>query len=360
MKLQNQGLSLTLVKRPPGALHTYHKVERGAQRIFSFKNHFLTKLNTLKTSTSASALPGIEILPSSLLLNREAIILWDVENVPPWSPVLSIPVQVHRVKFMIHSLGGSIECILAAMNHRSILKLRHTGQLEMLMMSGVNILCCSTFSDAADRDLIDEAYLFCRDMRMEGSIVVISNDTGFSEILRYASSCGCITISMAPHKIKRTDAAMSPGPKLHKAVLPNACHAAVMWEPLPLMPTNEEEQNFLRQCLEKVMLEREKMMKQPETSKTGSDNGTCTSETGSDNVTCTMQDKSATQAGSIMLRGKSGRILKPSLEGLNAIHVQVLHVQGKLPAWQTQPMPGAVTQAWLNQAYVLPTSLSHE
>jgi hypothetical protein len=346
MRFQIYRIPPTPARRARNVLHC--EFNKAASRCFHwklFKDRILIARETTCQAFLAPALKALEDLPHSLLLGRKTVILWDIENVPPWSPTLSIPVQIHRVKAMVQGLGGSIVFILAAMNERSINKLRRTGQLEMLMISGLNILCCSSFSDAADRDLISEAYNFSRSERNLGAIVLISNDTGFCEILRYASSCGCITLSMAPHKLRKTEAVMLPRPQLHKAQLPGACHAAVMWQALPLVPSTAEEQQFLKQCVDRVMSVREEMMSRVAGMLTGE--ASC-EEDGHDvsslRTACTHEN----------CVGWEGRILKPSLQGLNAIHVQVMQAQRRLPSWKMQPMPGAVTQAWLNQAQALP------
>ena len=50
------------------------------------------------TTLPCGALKGLEGLPSGLLAGRKTAVLWDVENVKPWAPILSIPIQVHRIK----------------------------------------------------------------------------------------------------------------------------------------------------------------------------------------------------------------------------------------------------------------------
>jgi hypothetical protein len=41
---------------------------------------------------------GLEDLPAGLLSGRKTAVLWDVENVKPWAPLLSIPLQVRRIE----------------------------------------------------------------------------------------------------------------------------------------------------------------------------------------------------------------------------------------------------------------------
>mmetsp|Transcript_38293 Transcript_38293/g.113511 ORF Transcript_38293/g.113511 Transcript_38293/m.113511 type:complete len:925 (-) Transcript_38293:399-3173(-) len=180
--------------------------------------------------------PLADAAVEGLLHGRELLVLWDIENVRLALPVLSVPVQVYRLKAALLRLGCSSLRVSAFVNPRSRAVLEDSGTVELLAAAGVALGLCSGFSDAADRELICVGYEFGREMRENGAVAVISGDQGFCELLRYLGSLGVVTISVAPHRARRAAAMAGALPPLHRMPLPLASHVSMVWGAAPARP----------------------------------------------------------------------------------------------------------------------------
>ena len=216
------------------------------------------RMLSLSSTSLSTSLDGMKDIPTDLLNGLDqALVLWDVENVQPCTPPSSIPTQVHRFKRIISHLSSpsSIASISinAALNKRTLSRFKGTHIVELLIASGVDLSTVSSFSDAADRKLIDEAYSFIQEhqavaSREEGGrgrrvLMLISNDKGFTEMIEYAESKGIFCIHLAPpHRLKPWDLAL---PSSHQSLrrrseLASASSLALVWQAHPCLLTPDE------------------------------------------------------------------------------------------------------------------------
>ncbi|KAJ9517743.1 hypothetical protein QJQ45_004053 [Haematococcus lacustris] len=92
--------------------------------------------------------------------STQCLVLWDIENVPLFKPLLTAPVQVLRIKEFLHSAGCKSVSVQAAASQRTVELWQRTGLLSLLHVSGLGITTVSNASDAADQALINHAYSF--------------------------------------------------------------------------------------------------------------------------------------------------------------------------------------------------------
>lgn len=219
----------------------------------------LSRARSIRPSMTCCSVPsfldGMDDIPRDLLRRREhALIVWDVENVQPFLPTSSIPIQIHRLKSILSHLGCEPHfslSIVAAINSRTMKRYQGSPTLQLLLASGVVVSTVSDFADAADKSLINSAYGFIQDHRDNGVLMLISNDKGFSEVLQYAESKGILSIHLAPpHRLKPWDLALpsSHQPLKKKGELGNASSLALVWQSQPQCLISLEEGQWNQEC----------------------------------------------------------------------------------------------------------------
>ncbi|GIL44371.1 hypothetical protein Vafri_1866 [Volvox africanus] len=110
--------------------------------------------------------------------------------------------------------------------------------------------------DAADVRLVNDAMEFAAATAaargLEPAVLCVSQDTDFAEPLRYLSERGVRTVAVSPHDPRRrTHAAMEPGTYFRRLPLPNACWAALKWEPV-VTPVTDSEASWLGEVIRSI------------------------------------------------------------------------------------------------------------
>ncbi|KAL6753591.1 hypothetical protein V8C86DRAFT_2724166 [Haematococcus lacustris] len=109
---------------------------------------------------STSAVQRFAVSCGDTAGSTQCLVLWDIENVPLFKPLLTAPVQVLRIKEFLHSAGCKSVSVQAAASQRTVELWQRTGLLSLLHVSGLGITTVSNASDAADQALINHAFNF--------------------------------------------------------------------------------------------------------------------------------------------------------------------------------------------------------
>ncbi len=62
------------------------------------------------------------------LAGKHILILWDIENIPIFPPVITLPVQVLRISEYFKQLGGGEVIIKTVVNPKTLLDFQNYGE----------------------------------------------------------------------------------------------------------------------------------------------------------------------------------------------------------------------------------------
>ena len=52
---------------------------------------------------------ALNLLPQGMMTGRRTAVMWDIENVQPWAPLISVPAQVRRIKVRLGTSHGTTQ-----------------------------------------------------------------------------------------------------------------------------------------------------------------------------------------------------------------------------------------------------------
>lgn len=144
---------------------------------------------------------------------RQVLLLWDLDNLNPRGGLSGIRLWAAKLKEAVGVLGGTMDGFLVFANPTT--RRKFPGLAASIQECGGRLKAASADFQSSDLLMVGAGVDFARRLGRQGCLAVASNDTDFAQLLSWATTTGCDTVSVGTWHIPLTTARQPLGWRRH-------------------------------------------------------------------------------------------------------------------------------------------------